>query len=80
MSDISTTATVVLNVNGTHVDNKIQKQKELVKDLEKAYAKVLNSGDSKSINKGPLQNNSAGIDIALYQHLKKGKGGYTFTA
>ncbi len=68
MRDISTTATVVLNVNGTQVDNKIQKQKELVKDLEKAYAKVLNSGDSKSINKGPLQNNSASIDIALYQH------------
>lgn len=51
MSDISTTATVVLDVNGTQVENKIQKQKELIKDLEKAYAKGLNSGDSKSINK-----------------------------
>ena len=51
MSDYSTTATVVLDVNGTQAENKIQKQKELVKDLEKAYAKVLNTGDAKSIKK-----------------------------
>lgn len=51
MSDYTTNATVVLDVNGTKATEAINEQKKRVGELEKAYAKALNAGDSKSLKK-----------------------------
>ena len=51
MSDYTTNATVVLDVNGTKATEAINEQKKRVEELEKAYAKALNAGDSKSLKK-----------------------------
>lgn len=51
MSDYSTTATVVLDVNGTKAKEAINSQISHVKQLEEAYAKALSGGDAKSLKK-----------------------------
>lgn len=67
MSDYSTTATVTIDVNGTQAENKIQKQKELVHELERAYSKLLNSGDPKTIKKAESELKKARRELKSMQ-------------
>ena len=51
MSDYTTRATVELEVNGQKAKQAIEEQKQLIHDLEVAYAKAATSGDKISLKK-----------------------------
>ena len=67
MSDYTTRATVDLEINGKNVEAELQKQKQLVRDLQQAYAKAYSANDGKSMKKLSAQLNQANSELRRMQ-------------